>query len=264
MSTKNLEELNKWASKLSLKEIQNLSESEILSVVMERPGHLGQYGFMLGLSHFKSQEHFAETMHALMERLNKIDNLKEKMKNTEQPQQKIKEGNNDISIIKEIARPFWVDKISENPPKFVILMGGTGVGKTTIRKQKYSDYINFDFGEISLEVKNILGENNPELTKYTVLTCALLLEIGIESKRNIVIEIIGDNKDLIVPVKEEMEKIGYSVSMVYIHAEPAQAIKRHIEALNNSDYLPALNTQKNTLHFFYQKFKIDEIPNESE
>jgi len=80
MNTDNLEKLNKWASKLSLEEIENLPEDEILEMVMERPGHPGQYGFMLQLPFFKSQEHFSETMQALLQRLHKIDDLEEKMK----------------------------------------------------------------------------------------------------------------------------------------------------------------------------------------
>ena len=79
MNISNLEELNKWASKLSVEEICNLSEDEVLGVAMERPGHPGQYGFMLQLQYFKSQEHFTEIMHALMQRLQKVENLKEKM-----------------------------------------------------------------------------------------------------------------------------------------------------------------------------------------
>ncbi len=80
MDINNLEELNKWVSELSIEQIKNLSEDEILSMSMERPGHPGQFGFMLQLPYFKSQKHFAETMSALMERLQKVDNLKEKIK----------------------------------------------------------------------------------------------------------------------------------------------------------------------------------------
>ena len=43
----------------------------------ERPGHPGQYGFMLQLEYFKSQEHFAGTMGALMTRLQEVANVKE-------------------------------------------------------------------------------------------------------------------------------------------------------------------------------------------
>ena len=50
---------------------------------MERPGHPGQYGFMLQLPYFKSSEHLAKTTYALMDRLQKVKNMKEKMKDRE-------------------------------------------------------------------------------------------------------------------------------------------------------------------------------------
>lgn len=75
-----LEAFNRWASQLSVEQIKNLPEEEVLSVAMERPGHPGQFGFMWQLLYFRSQEHLAETMSALLQRLGKIDNLKVRMK----------------------------------------------------------------------------------------------------------------------------------------------------------------------------------------
>ncbi|MBU1706140.1 hypothetical protein KKG19_05465 [Patescibacteria group bacterium] len=178
-------------------------------------------------------------------------------------QQKTGQDNDDeINIIKEIAKPFWVNSLSEKPPKFVTMTGGTGSGKTTIRRQKYGkDYVNFDFGEILSAVKNIVGEHNDQLTRYAVLTCALILEISIEAKKNIVIEIIGDKKELIVPVIEGMKKIGYDVSSEFISCDPAEAYKRHLNAVKeDKDYISSYFTQDSTLHFLYQKLGLGEMP----
>ena len=76
---RSLDEINKWVSKLSAEEIQNLTDEEILSLAMERPGHPGQYGFMLHPGYFESVEHLSEAMNQLMKRLNKVDNMEEKM-----------------------------------------------------------------------------------------------------------------------------------------------------------------------------------------
>jgi len=81
MNINNLEELNQKACKLTTEQIKNLTEDEILSMAMERPGHPGAFGFMLGLPYFKSSGHLAKTTYALMKRLMKVDNLKEKMVN---------------------------------------------------------------------------------------------------------------------------------------------------------------------------------------
>jgi hypothetical protein len=60
-------------SGLSLEQIRNLTDEEIRGLAMERPGHLGQYGFLLNSVFFRSQEHLAEAQHALLERLRKAD-----------------------------------------------------------------------------------------------------------------------------------------------------------------------------------------------
>ena len=80
MTQYTLQEINQKVSKLTTEEINSLPEDEILSMAMERPGHPGAFGFMLQLPYFKSQKHFSKIMYALMERLQKVDNLKEKMK----------------------------------------------------------------------------------------------------------------------------------------------------------------------------------------
>jgi ABC-type antimicrobial peptide transport system ATPase subunit len=76
---KTLTELNNWASKLTVTQIEQLPEEEIIEYIMERPGHPGQYGFMLGIQSFKSVKDFSNIFSALMARLGKIENLEEKI-----------------------------------------------------------------------------------------------------------------------------------------------------------------------------------------
>lgn len=74
-----LERVNQWASQLSVEQIKDLSEDEILSMAMERPGHPGVFGFMLALPNFKTVKHMAGISFALIQRLGKVENMKEKM-----------------------------------------------------------------------------------------------------------------------------------------------------------------------------------------
>jgi hypothetical protein len=62
---------NEFLSQLSLEQINNLSDEEIHGLAIARPDHPGQYGFMLQLPYFKSTEHLAATMQALLQRLAK-------------------------------------------------------------------------------------------------------------------------------------------------------------------------------------------------
>ena len=66
-----LREYNLFISGLSLEQIADLSDEEIRDLAIDRPGHPGQYGFLLIPDYFRSQDHLAETMQALMDRLGK-------------------------------------------------------------------------------------------------------------------------------------------------------------------------------------------------
>lgn len=74
-----LELMNEWASKLSIEQVKNLPEGELLNFVMERPGHPGQYGFMFPGSRFVSNNNFVTIFYELTKRLGKVENLREKM-----------------------------------------------------------------------------------------------------------------------------------------------------------------------------------------
>lgn len=66
-----LKEYNLFISKLSREEIEDLTDEEIHGLAIERPGHPGQYGFLLSPTFFRSEAHLAEMMKALMDRLAK-------------------------------------------------------------------------------------------------------------------------------------------------------------------------------------------------
>jgi hypothetical protein len=66
-----LKEYNLFISKLSLKQIEDLSDEEIHDLAIERPGHPGQYDFLLNQKFFRSEAHLAETMKSLLDRLAK-------------------------------------------------------------------------------------------------------------------------------------------------------------------------------------------------
>jgi hypothetical protein len=66
-----LKEYNLFICKLSREQIEDLSDEEIRELAIERPGHPGQYGFLLDPTFFRSDAHVAETLKALLDRLAK-------------------------------------------------------------------------------------------------------------------------------------------------------------------------------------------------
>src|SRR3989338_7129911 len=70
---------SRLAASLSVEQIAKLTDEEILDMAMERPGHPGQFGFLLDHMVFQSVEHHGQTLIALMQRLEKVESLKETM-----------------------------------------------------------------------------------------------------------------------------------------------------------------------------------------
>ena len=94
-------------------------------------------------------------------------------------------------LIGGIVEPFFKNIPAAKSPQFAIIMGGIGSGKTTLRREKFSDgYVNFDFGEINKAMENSIGEKHPRLMDYSLFACDLVFKECILEKKNIVIEII--------------------------------------------------------------------------
>lgn len=65
----------KALSKLTVIQIQSLTDEEIRNFAIEHPGHPGQLGFMFSPEDFVSESQMAEVSHAYMARLNQASNL---------------------------------------------------------------------------------------------------------------------------------------------------------------------------------------------
>lgn len=152
--------------------------------------------------------------------------------------------------------------ISEDPPQFVMVMGGVASGKTTWRRKQFaSNYVNFDFGEICDALEKEFGVDSPRLSDYAVLASDMILHDSIADKKNIVIEIIGDNKEIVETLINKMKGVGYKVSMEFIACDPVDAYKRHLKAVEeDKTYRSSHFTQGATVSFFYRYFELGEMP----
>lgn len=164
--------------------------------------------------------------------------------------------------IGDIIKTFWENVPTSNPPKFVMVMGGVGAGKTTIRRQQFADgYVNIDAGEIYQALLKSYDPDDPKLEDYTAFATHLILKECILEKKNIVIEIIGDSAEAITPVIDKMKEIGYEISVSGITCDPAEAYERHLKAVKeDKNYLSAYYTQDATLGAFYTYFDLGAVP----
>src|SRR3989344_1628160 len=189
--------------------------------------------------------------------------MEEKVGNKEGDQPKVLNFTGEEYLeVGEIAKPFWEQGVTENLPKFVIYMGGVGSGKTTMRRHHQSSgYVHFDFGEICIAMEKGFGKDNPKLPNYELLAGSMILQESVEAKKNIVIEIIGDDEKLFIPVIKKMKEIGYETSLQFIACKPEDAYGRHLKAVEeDKDYISSFYTQEATLSFFYEQLQLGKMP----
>ena len=128
------------------------------------------------------------------------------------------------------------DGTKEQTPEFVIVMGGVCTGKTTFRKEKFADgYTHIDAGEIFIQLSQ---------GQYYDFPCHLeekMNQIGLDkmreslkNRKNIVIEIIGENKELLINCAEKLKKLNYSNKLILLQCEPDTALKRNADRDNNN------------------------------
>lgn len=116
-----------------------------------------------------------------------------------------------------------------NDPVAVVLMGGVAAGKTTIRRQKYSQgYVLIDAAEIFIHLCYGQDLDFPgPLEEQLDLVGGALAYKALSEKRPIVTEIIGDDPRSTTEFLESLKSIGYSIEIVGLTCDVESAIARN-------------------------------------
>ena len=142
-------------------------------------------------------------------------------------------------------------------PKFVLIMGGIGVGKTTMRRQQYTDiYVHIDASEIFAQLTggkycDFPGEYREELE----LLGSGIAKKALSERYNVVMEIIGDSLDMVESIANGVRAIGYDVESIVLTGDVEECLKRHKKACETDvNYVSAYYTQE-----FHQKWILDVV-----
>jgi hypothetical protein len=116
----------------------------------------------------------------------------------------------------------------DKKPEFAVIMGGTCSGKTTLRKEKYSNgYVNIDAGEIFLKLCQGKYYDFPSHFEGEMNHLGLaLIKRCLKDRHNIVIEIIGLDAKLIEDLAVSVNKFNYSVNLILVKCEQNVALER--------------------------------------
>ena len=153
--------------------------------------------------------------------------------------------------IADVTQPFVEKGIAETPPKFVLFMGGSGAGKTTIRHAQYPNgYVHFEYGEVYVAFEKAVGKSHPDLAPYAMSGSGMIISEALDKKLNIVTEIIGgeETKEAMMAVIDGMRTRGYEIAVIPVVADIAESYRRHLKAVDEDpDYVSAHFSEKITL-----------------
>lgn len=122
----------------------------------------------------------------------------------------------------------------DSDPTFVLIMGGVGAGKTTLRKAKFSKgYVVIDAGQL---FANLGGTENhqfgTDFEEPMDLIGGVLVSQAIKERRNIVTEIIGASVEEVKSINDAMKSVGYKTSLQHVQCDVTEAYNRHLNAVN--------------------------------
>ena len=163
-----------------------------------------------------------------------------------------------IDISKELSKYFNDSQIChEGRPNFVLLTGGVGNGKTTLRRKQYAKgYVHIDAAEIFASFAKGKYYDFPVAFEESLnLIGSLIARRAIKEKRNIVMEIIGDSFEDASAIIAAMKSAGYEVKISFVECDQPEAYRRHLNAVKTDvNYVSAFHTQR-----FHKKWVLEAV-----
>ena len=137
-----------------------------------------------------------------------------------------------VNISEAIDRCFDDSSIpADEKPKLAIIMGGVAVGKTTLRNLHFAGgYVPLDAGDIFIDISqgNYLPFPGP-LEEALVVIGNCVATRALAERRNIVMELIGMDQEVLHELIDTMERLGYSVSGQFVKCDDETAQQRNLE-----------------------------------
>jgi hypothetical protein len=105
----------------------------------------------------------------------------------------------------------------EKKPTFFVLTGPIGSGKTRLRREQYEkDFVVLDAGEIYLRLTNDGQIEMPDLAQRMALIGEMISSQAIQTKKNLLVEVLIDQEEPIMSITAGMMELGYETKVVYV------------------------------------------------
>lgn len=136
-----------------------------------------------------------------------------------------------VNISAEVNCHFDASSLSHgDEPRIVILMGGPAVGKTTIRRARFSSgFVLVDAAEIFIRLSQDEYYDFPDVLELPMdAVGGLVADRAILERRHIVTELIGADFEATNALIESMRAIGYRIEVNAITCDLDEAMRRNL------------------------------------
>lgn len=131
-------------------------------------------------------------------------------------------------------------------PRFVLFWGGVAAGKTTMRRRQCAEgFVHIDAAEIFAELSgNSAGAFPGEFKAELEAVGSRLAAEALAAKKDVAMEVIGDEPSLLESLCYGLHSIGYSVEGTCVTLPVEEALKRHRHAVETDPtYVSAFYTE---------------------
>jgi len=134
---------------------------------------------------------------------------------------------------------------AKGEPEFVLITGGVGAGKTTLRKSSFSKgYVVLDANEIFMNLCKGVNSRFEDFKEMVEILGSLIADKAVKEKRNIVMEVIGDSFENTESIIDAIISVGYKIKLNSVDCDQAEAYKRHLKAVKDDKlYISCYFTQ---------------------
>lgn len=133
---------------------------------------------------------------------------------------------------------------AEGKPTAIVMMGGGGAGKGSVKKALYGDlpdFVNVDPDEVKKEIpeyQEAMGLSQIDGKQVTAEDAAFMAheessdvseeirQRAMENRQNVVLDGTGKNADKYIDKVNKLKKAGYHVQLLYAHTDMEEAVSR--------------------------------------
>ncbi|MBS1552599.1 MAG: zeta toxin family protein [Bacteroidetes bacterium] len=145
-----------------------------------------------------------------------------------------------LKSLSEIIEEYLGSSSLQQTPHALIVTGPMASGKTTTIKEKYiSTHVYIDHDDILIKIRDKFSTYEVEkLEDFTMFCLNQIIDKSVSTKRNIVFESFGNNRERLYSIMNSLNRFGYKAESIIINCDINEGLRRQLDRTQTSEYYP--------------------------